>query len=55
MSSRRASAFAVGPGLGRGDEERALVRLLAGLALPVVVDADALFELEAADWPAPAS
>jgi ADP-dependent NAD(P)H-hydrate dehydratase / NAD(P)H-hydrate epimerase len=52
--AERASAVAVGPGLGRGDEERALVRrLLRGLELPVVVDADALFELEPADWPAP--
>jgi ADP-dependent NAD(P)H-hydrate dehydratase / NAD(P)H-hydrate epimerase len=52
--AERASAFAVGPGLGRGDEERALARrLLADLALPAVVDADALFELEAADWTAP--
>jgi ADP-dependent NAD(P)H-hydrate dehydratase / NAD(P)H-hydrate epimerase len=52
--AKRASALAVGPGLGRGDEERALVRrLLADLALPAVVDADALFELEPADWPAP--
>ena len=51
---RRASAVAVGPGLGRGDEERALVRRLLGeLELPVVVDADALFELEQAHWPAP--
>ena len=50
---RRASAVAVGPGLGRGDEERALVRRLLGeLELPVVVDADALFELEPAEWPA---
>jgi NAD(P)H-hydrate epimerase len=49
----RASAVALGPGLGRGDEERALVRrLLAELDLPVVVDADALFELEPATWPA---
>ncbi len=52
--AKRASAFAVGPGLGRGDEERALARrLLADVELPAVVDADALFELEAADWPAP--
>ena len=51
--AKRASALAVGPGLGRGDEERALVRrLLTDLELPAVVDADALFELEAADWPA---
>jgi NAD(P)H-hydrate epimerase len=52
--AERASAFAVGPGLGRGDDERALARrLLTDLALPAVVDADALFELEPADWPAP--
>ena len=52
--ARRASALAIGPGLGRGDEERALVRrLLAQLELPAVVDADALFELEPGDWPAP--
>jgi ADP-dependent NAD(P)H-hydrate dehydratase / NAD(P)H-hydrate epimerase len=50
----RASALAIGPGLGRGDAERALVRrLLAELELPAVVDADALFELEPGKWPAP--
>lgn len=50
----RASALAIGPGLGRGDEERELVhRLLAELRLPAVVDADALFELEPGEWPAP--
>jgi ADP-dependent NAD(P)H-hydrate dehydratase / NAD(P)H-hydrate epimerase len=49
----RASALAVGPGLGRGESERALVRrLLASVALPAVVDADALFQLEPDDWPA---
>jgi NAD(P)H-hydrate epimerase len=52
--AERTSALAIGPGLGRGDEERALVRrLLAELELPAVVDADALFELEPGDWPAP--
>ena len=52
--ARRATAAALGPGLGRGDEERTLVRrLLAELELPAVVDADALFELEPGDWPAP--
>jgi NAD(P)H-hydrate epimerase len=52
--AKRASSFAVGPGLGRGDEELALVRrLLSDLQLPAVVDADALFELEPGDWPAP--
>jgi NAD(P)H-hydrate epimerase len=50
----KASAVALGPGLGRGDGPRALVReLLARLELPVVVDADALFELEPGEWPAP--
>jgi hydroxyethylthiazole kinase-like uncharacterized protein yjeF len=52
--ARKASAVALGPGLGRGDGPRALVRrLLAELELPVVVDADALFELEPGDWPGP--
>jgi hydroxyethylthiazole kinase-like uncharacterized protein yjeF len=52
--AERARAFAIGPGLGRGDAERALVRrLLAELALPAVVDAGALFQLEPGSWPAP--
>jgi len=52
--AERASALAIGPGLGRGQEERALVRrLLAELTVPAVVDADGLFELEPAEWPAP--
>jgi NAD(P)H-hydrate epimerase len=52
--AQRASAVAVGPGLGRGDDERQLVRrLLRELDVPVVVDADALFELEPDIWPAP--
>jgi hydroxyethylthiazole kinase-like uncharacterized protein yjeF len=51
--TERADALAIGPGLGRGAEERALVRrLLAQLELPAVVDADALFELDPDDWPA---
>ena len=50
----RASALAVGPGLGCEKEAKALVRrLLAEVEVPAVVDADALFELEAAEWPAP--
>jgi ADP-dependent NAD(P)H-hydrate dehydratase / NAD(P)H-hydrate epimerase len=50
----RASAVAIGPGLGRGPGPQELVRgLLAHLELPVVVDADALFQLEPADWPGP--
>jgi NAD(P)H-hydrate epimerase len=52
--AQRASALAIGPGLGRGDEAHTLVRrLLAELELPAVVDADALHGLEPADWPAP--
>jgi ADP-dependent NAD(P)H-hydrate dehydratase / NAD(P)H-hydrate epimerase len=52
--TERASALAIGPGLGRGDDERSLVRrILAEVDIPAVVDADALFELEPADWPAP--
>jgi NAD(P)H-hydrate epimerase len=50
----KASAVALGPGLGRGPGPHALVReLLAELELPVVVDADALYELEPAEWPGP--
>jgi ADP-dependent NAD(P)H-hydrate dehydratase / NAD(P)H-hydrate epimerase len=51
--ARRAKALAVGPGLGREAEAKALVRrLLAEVEVPAVVDADALFELEPGDWPA---
>jgi hydroxyethylthiazole kinase-like uncharacterized protein yjeF len=50
----RPKALAVGPGLGRGDEAKALVRrLLAEVETPAVVDADALFGLEPGEWPAP--
>ena len=43
----RASALAIGPGLGRSDDRHALVRrLLEETDLPAVVDADALFGLE---------
>lgn len=53
-AAERAQALAVGPGLGRGEEAQALVRrLLAETAVPAVVDADALFGLELAEWPAP--
>jgi NAD(P)H-hydrate epimerase len=53
-AAARAKALAVGPGLGRGAEAKALVRrLLAEVAVPAVVDADALFELEPGEWPAP--
>jgi ADP-dependent NAD(P)H-hydrate dehydratase / NAD(P)H-hydrate epimerase len=50
----KASSVALGPGLGRGKGPHALVeRLLAELDLPVVVDADALHELEPGGWAAP--
>jgi ADP-dependent NAD(P)H-hydrate dehydratase / NAD(P)H-hydrate epimerase len=50
----RASSLAVGPGLGRAEEEQALARrLLAEREIPAVVDADALFGLEPERWPAP--
>ncbi len=43
----RSSALALGPGLGRSGEARALIRaLLERSGLPVVVDADGLFGLE---------
>jgi NAD(P)H-hydrate epimerase len=43
----RASALAIGPGLGRSEAAKALVRrLLEETAVPAVVDADALYELE---------
>jgi hydroxyethylthiazole kinase-like uncharacterized protein yjeF len=51
-AARRAGAVAVGPGLGRTDATRELVRvLLSRLELPVVVDADALWALAGhLDW-----
>ncbi|HJQ49758.1 MAG TPA: NAD(P)H-hydrate dehydratase [Gaiellaceae bacterium] len=53
-AAQRAKALAVGPGLGRGDEANELVRrLLVEVDVPAVVDADALFELEPTEWPAP--
>jgi NAD(P)H-hydrate epimerase len=48
----RADAVALGPGLGR-DNKELVRRLIAEVALPAVVDADALFELEPGGWPAP--
>ncbi len=45
-AAERAGAIALGPGLGRSEETKALVRhLLANLAVPVVVDADGLWAL----------
>jgi hydroxyethylthiazole kinase-like uncharacterized protein yjeF len=50
----KASALALGPGLGRGRGPKDLVRHLAAeIELPAVVDADALFELEPAEWAGP--
>jgi hydroxyethylthiazole kinase-like uncharacterized protein yjeF len=51
---RRRGSLAVGPGLGRSAGTKAFVkRLLAEAELPAVVDGDALFGLEPADWPEP--
>jgi ADP-dependent NAD(P)H-hydrate dehydratase / NAD(P)H-hydrate epimerase len=53
-AAERAGAVALGPGLGRTDEARGLVRRLLGeLEQPVVVDADALHELAPGDWRPP--
>jgi NAD(P)H-hydrate epimerase len=50
----KAGAVALGPGLGRGSGPKELVaRLLRELEAPVVVDADALFELEPFERSAP--
>lgn len=52
--AEKARAVALGPGMGRTPEARALAdRLLAELDVPVVVDADALFGLEPFDRSAP--
>ncbi len=53
-AAERATALALGPGLGRADDRKALVRrLLEETDLPAVVDADALFELEPFERQAP--
>jgi NAD(P)H-hydrate epimerase len=53
-AAAKARSLAVGPGLGRSDEARALVRaLLERTDLPAVVDADALFGLEPVERGAP--
>jgi hydroxyethylthiazole kinase-like uncharacterized protein yjeF len=50
----RAQALALGPGIGRSQGTRALVReLLEQTTLPTVVDADALFGLEPGEWHSP--
>lgn len=52
QAAERASALAIGPGLGR-DQGELVRRLLAETDLPAVVDADALFELEPFERAAP--
>jgi NAD(P)H-hydrate epimerase len=53
-ATERASALAVGPGLGREEESKELVRrLLEETDVPAVVDADALFGLEPFERDAP--
>jgi NAD(P)H-hydrate epimerase len=52
--AEKAGALALGPGLGRSDGTKAVVRrVLKEARLPAVVDGDALWELEPGDWPAP--
>jgi len=51
-AAQRASALALGPGLGR-DQQSLVRRLLVETALPAVVDADALYELQPFDRAAP--
>jgi ADP-dependent NAD(P)H-hydrate dehydratase / NAD(P)H-hydrate epimerase len=52
--AQKAHALALGPGLGRSTGVNEVVRsLLDQIAIPAVVDADALFELGPGDWPAP--
>ena len=49
-AAERASALAIGPGLGRSRARHSLVRaLLRGSDLPIVIDADALYALERVD------
>ncbi|MDQ3992596.1 MAG: bifunctional ADP-dependent NAD(P)H-hydrate dehydratase/NAD(P)H-hydrate epimerase, partial [Actinomycetota bacterium] len=53
-AAERASALALGPGLGRSPERGALIRrLLDETGVPAVVDADALFGLEPFERDAP--
>ena len=51
-AAERASALALGPGLGR-DQQPLVRRLLEETELPAVVDADALYELQPFDRAAP--
>lgn len=53
-AAERASALALGPGLGRDGERKELIRrLLEEVPLPAVVDADGLWELEPFERSAP--
>jgi NAD(P)H-hydrate epimerase len=53
-AAERAAAVAIGPGLGRSDGTRDLVRiLLERISVPVVLDADALWELDPFERHAP--
>jgi hydroxyethylthiazole kinase-like uncharacterized protein yjeF len=53
-AAERARVLALGPGLGRGPQRKRLVReLLERIDLPVVVDADGLFELDPVERKAP--
>jgi NAD(P)H-hydrate epimerase len=52
--AEKAGALALGPGLGRSEGTKAVVRrVLDDARLPAVVDGDALWELEPGGWPAP--
>jgi NAD(P)H-hydrate epimerase len=54
QAAERARALAIGPGLGRSDDCKELVRrLLQETDVPAVVDADALWELEPFERSAP--
>lgn len=53
-AAERAGSIAIGPGLGRSEARRSLVReVLERVELPAVVDADALFGLEPVERAAP--
>jgi hydroxyethylthiazole kinase-like uncharacterized protein yjeF len=52
-AAEKAGAIAIGPGLGRGPKRGRLVRELLETELPVVLDADALWELEPFERAAP--
>jgi ADP-dependent NAD(P)H-hydrate dehydratase / NAD(P)H-hydrate epimerase len=50
-AAERSRAVAIGPGLGRDPEAKRLrAELLAEIELPLVLDADALHELEPGEW-----